>query len=560
MGLKTILIGLTFVATLAAAPRLTLAQTAFGPISVAVGSNGPALNFNAQNTGDGTLNLTLTSSASWLAASIASPHACSVIGGTTCYSVTLALNTASLAKGMFTGTIALADPNAVDSPQNITVTVAVGGDVPDAVTLYVPNNGAPGTQTFMTSSVLAISTTAPASGPTLTVAAAGAGTFGSTLSYNVTAKASSSVAAGAYNGSFTVTKSPVAAENKTVPVTINVTTQPIAVATALPPFRVGQAPVTQYVVLSNANSGSLTISATPVTTSDGANWLSAGFGGPYVVITVDPAKLTAGQTYQGTVTITTNAANSSIVVPVTAEILAAGPPVVYPGRVVNIVDYNANPLALGDLPAAFGEQLTSGAPAVATLPLPVTLGGVTVNINNHPVPIYYVSATQINFQVPYEIAPGNAVLRVDNNGQQGNNVFVQIVAAAPKLFKATSIDSKIVYADPTGPLTPVRRGTPIVIYSLGFGQSTPPATSGVPAPGTTLLNITPKPSVAFGTGIPDTGGITVSPDFVGLTPTTVGLYQVNVTIPATAPLGSRVAVQVSGGNIGASTTMYFNIQ
>jgi uncharacterized protein (TIGR03437 family) len=568
MGLKTIrslgvlLLGLTFVATLAATPRLNLAQTAFGPISVAPGSNGPALNFNAQNAGDGTLNVSLTSSASWLAASVGSPHACGVIGGTTCYPITITLNTASLAKGMYTGTITLSDPQAVDSPQTVTVTVAVGGNVPDQVTLYVPANGAPVAQSFATSSVLAFSTTQPANGPTLTVASAGEGSFGSTLTYDVTAKSPSGVAEAAYSGSFTVTKSPIATENKTVPVTINVTSKPIAVATALPVFRVGQAPVTQYVVLSNAGLGSLTTSATPVSTSDGGGWLSAGFGGPYVAITVDPTKasLTAGQNYQGTVTITTNAANSTITVPVTVEILAPGPPLVYAGRVVNIVNYSPNPLALGDLPAAFGEQLVSSAPVTATLPLQATLGGVTVNINNHPVPIYYVSATQINFQVPYELAPGIAVLRVDNNGQQGNNVFVQLVAAASKLFKATSPDSTVIYADANGPITPIKRGTPMVIYSLGLGQTTPPATSGVAAPLNTLLKVVPTPIVVFGSGLSDTGGTTAIPDFVGITPTTVGLYQVNVTIPAKAPAGSRVAVKLSGGPGGDSTTMYFNIQ
>jgi uncharacterized protein (TIGR03437 family) len=193
------------------------------------------------------------------------------------------------------------------------------------------------------------------------------------------------------------------------------------------------------------------------------------------------------------------------------------------------------------------------------LPLSTSLGGITVSINDHPVPLYYTSTSQINFQVPYEIPTGQTVLRVDNNGQRGNSIFLNVATATPRLFKATSLDSSIVYADASGPVTPVRRGTPIVIYSLGLGQTSPPATSGVPAPLSPLMHVTPTPSVVFGSGFLDNGGLTIKPDFVGITPTTVGLYQVNLTVPANAPLGSKVPVKLSGGPGGDSSTMYFNI-
>jgi uncharacterized protein (TIGR03437 family) len=555
------ILGLGFAAMLAAAPRLAVTQSAYGPISIATGSNGSPVQFYAGNIGDGTLNLSVSSSDSWLVPNLGAARHCSRLGGT-CYPVQLDFQTAGLAKGMYTGTVTISDPKAVDSPQTVTVTIAVGGGVPDSVTLYVPNNGTPVSEQFTTSSAIRLSTTQPAGGPTLTVAASSEGSFASTLTFNITGKATSGVAPGSFDGSFTVSRSSVAAENKTVGVTLNVTSQPVAQATTLPVFRVGAAPVTQFVVLSNAGSGTHTISAASGASSDGAGWLSAAFGGPYVAVTVDPSKgsFTPGKTYTGTVTITTNAANSPLTVPVTVEAVQPGPPVVYPDHVLNIVNYTSSPLGLGDLPAIFGEQLSSAPPNTATLPLQTTLGGITVSINNHPVPIYYTSATQINFQVPYEIPPGEAVLTINNGGQQSNSVFVEIAASAPKLFKATSPDSSIVYADTNGPGTPVKRGTPIVIYSLGLGQTSPAATSGVAAPLDTLMHVTPTPKVVWGTGVADSGGTTSKPDFVGLTPTTVGLYQVNVTIPRNAPTGSRVAVKLSGGPGGDSTTMYLDIQ
>ena len=43
------------------------------------------------------------------------------------------------------------------------------------------------------------------------------------------------------------------------------------------------------------------------------------------------------------------------------------------------------------------------------------------------------------------------------------------------------------------------------------------------------------PTVNFGGGI---GGAVVNPDFVGLSPTSAGLYQINVQIPEQAPKGT----------------------
>ena len=51
---------------------------------------------------------------------------------------------------------------------------------------------------------------------------------------------------------------------------------------------------------------------------------------------------------------------------------------------------------------------------------------------------------------------------------------------------------------------------------------------------------------------------TIVPDFVGLTPTFVGLYQVNVTIPQNAPLGDQVPVYLQG-DIGTSNQLLFHI-
>src|ERR1700694_5600279 len=113
---------------LSAAPRLALTQTAF-TVAVVPGQNGTAQSIDASNLGDGQLSLSASSSAPWLAASIGAQHACSLKGN--CIPVQIALQTSSLTKGTYTGTVTVTDPNAVDAPQFVTVTALVGGNVPD---------------------------------------------------------------------------------------------------------------------------------------------------------------------------------------------------------------------------------------------------------------------------------------------------------------------------------------------------------------------------------------------------------------------------------------------
>src|SRR5689334_17329707 len=109
-----------------AAPRLLLSTTTVGPLNVAPGSTGPTQSIGIQNTGDGALHLTAATNTSWLSPTVTSN------------SLEIALQTASLAKGIYTGSITLKDPNAVDAPQTVTVTVQIGGGVPDQLNFVIP--------------------------------------------------------------------------------------------------------------------------------------------------------------------------------------------------------------------------------------------------------------------------------------------------------------------------------------------------------------------------------------------------------------------------------------
>ncbi len=375
-------------ATLSAAPQLVLSSTSVGPIHVFPGSNGATQIVEARNVGTGSLNLTTTVSATWLAATLGATP-CPT--GVTCISI--ALNTASLAAGSYTGYVTVADPNAVDSPQQITVTVNVSRD-PELVNFYVTPTGGPTPHRAYTPIVTQGAVTGKAttqSGGNWLLFTSG-GIFSS--GYIIQVAAQNGQAAGTYTGSVVLTGSN-SADNKTINVTLNVTEspiiQPITTPILLSGFP-GGANATATVPIVNIGAGTLTVTAATASSSTGS-FLTASVASPNsVTITAAPGTLAPGY-YSGTVTLASNAANNSqISVPVVFTVETAGTPVIYDAGVTNIANFAAEAAAPGEILAVFGDQLATpgtlaqnpGPPPLATM-----LGGVQVLVNGTPAPLYF---------------------------------------------------------------------------------------------------------------------------------------------------------------------------
>jgi uncharacterized protein (TIGR03437 family) len=82
---------------------------------------------------------------------------------------------------------------------------------------------------------------------------------------------------------------------------------------------------------------------------------------------------------------------------------------------------------------------------------------------------------------------------------------------------------------------PARAGQVIIVYATGLGATQPAVGAGEASPSS-------SPAVASRTVSAYVGGQTASVEFAGLTPGPVGLYQVNLRIPATA--ASRDTVEL----------------
>jgi len=91
-------------------------------------------------------------------------------------------------------------------------------------------------------------------------------------------------------------------------------------------------------------------------------------------------------------------------------------------------------------------------------------------------------------------------------------------------------------------------GEYIVFYVAGLGPTDNPVASGSPSPSSPLARPTDKPTLTI-------NGANVPILFVGLTPTLVGLYQVNFQVPADTPAGDLQLLLVQSGGQSNATIL-----
>jgi len=407
----------TLAASLLAAPKLRLVNTAIGPVSIAAGANGPTQNFSAFNAGDGSLNLSLSSSSNWVKLSVGAPGPCASQSGA-CIPLQIGLQTAALGKGSYTATIIVSDPNAVDAPQTVTVTVQIGGSVPDQVDLYVTPDGTADKFVFMTNSPISWNTSTENQQSWLLVSLDAAGSFAFVMPYRIEGRLLN-MGEGNYRGTVNISGSKFPGDNKTTNVTLHVTSQPITAAAGPIHLRAVQnvPQLSADISLVNRGLGTLSITNTAATNATSGFSPAVKQTGPSTVtVSVSPSSLPPGL-YSTLVSIGTNAANGAVVVPVDLEVVPLGPPTATFQGVVNNANFESDdPIAQGGIAALFGEQLSTLGPQTGSqLPLVNKLGGVRVLVNGMPAPLFFTSASQVDFQMLYETPPGEALIQVERD-------------------------------------------------------------------------------------------------------------------------------------------------
>jgi uncharacterized protein (TIGR03437 family) len=211
-------------------------------------------------------------------------------------------------------------------------------------------------------------------------------------------------------------------------------------------------------------------------------------------------------------------------------------------------------------------------------PLPTSLAGISVTLNqtqrafSQTLPVPLISVVQTNLcgdpsntaqacfltaitgQIPFELVsdpftnPPPSTLAVSQGGVSSQNFLantvedsVHVLTGCGGAYPGTCVthaDGSLVSS-----ALPAQPGETVVIYVVGLGHTKPAIATGQPTP-------EPAPTVSgvlvnfdfgcnAGPSRPAGGnarqGIGVSPAFAGLTPGQVGLYQINVQLPAAFP-------------------------
>jgi len=228
---------------------------------------------------------------------------------------------------------------------------------------------------------------------------------------------------------------------------------------------------------------------------------------------------------------------ASQVITVTLTVTAPAPSI---GAIVNAASFRAG-MVPGGLATLFGKNLSLAAgaefPGGAT-----SYKGLTLTVDGHRVPLLALSNVggqeQISFQVPFELGtPALARVEVNSGGRIAALQNVPVLRAQPGVFEYTPPGSGVRHAaavkpdgSVVGPANPVSPGEPVSIFLTGMGPVLPVVLTGQPGPANPLAVTWLQPTVGI-------GGIGAEVLFSGYAPGFLGLYQINVVIPYSAPSG-----------------------
>ena len=213
-----------------------------------------------------------------------------------------------------------------------------------------------------------------------------------------------------------------------------------------------------------------------------------------------------------------------------------GAPVVLEG-VLNGANLLPGPVAPGEIITIVGSGVASPAAPQAT----------TVRFDGLDAPLLYESSGQINAVVPFGIAGRTTTtLEIVHSSVTYTHLSVPVADAVPALFTMQGSGTgqgAILNQDASlnSPGNPAARGSVIVLYGTGAGQTNPPGIDGLIA-GALL----PKPVLPVSVEI---GARSAEVLYAGAAPGLIsGVVQVNCRVPSDIDPGNAVPVVLGAGS------------
>ena len=233
-------------------------------------------------------------------------------------------------------------------------------------------------------------------------------------------------------------------------------------------------------------------------------------------------------------------------------------PVIAPSGILNAASYLGD-IAPGSLATLFGNNLADGTYQGAQVlgsgnDFLTSVAGVSVSVNGVKAPLIFVSPAQINFQVPWETAPGAVNVQVTSAGGQSAVEQITIAStAAPSMF-LNNYSTGMAWVTGTAaegcPISQcaLQAGGTYQLWANGLGPKNAPEQDGVGDGATSLNDL----SVVGGTASCQLtiGGTAATVTYCGAAPGYI-IDQLNFRYPAGIPAGAPVeGVLTIGGATG----------
>jgi len=242
-------------------------------------------------------------------------------------------------------------------------------------------------------------------------------------------------------------------------------------------------------------------------------------------------------------------------------------PAISSGGIIDGASFTAGrAVAPGSIISIFGQNLADSSAGATQFPLP--LGIVTGNSAvafsfdipsagiSLPARFHYVSPTQINVQVPWELANyTSASVKVIINATYSSVYTLKLATYAPGFFTYSANGQTIAAAldlsyTEISASHPVTRGNTVELFLNGLGPVNNQPADGWPAPDATSTTIA-TPTITI-------GGQPATVTFSGLAPGFADLYQINVTVPTGIGTGLQPVTCSIGGVSCQAANLYVN--
>jgi uncharacterized protein (TIGR03437 family) len=219
--------------------------------------------------------------------------------------------------------------------------------------------------------------------------------------------------------------------------------------------------------------------------------------------------------------------------------------------VVNAASYGGGGVSAGEIVTIFGTALGPSTLAQFSLvnnAIPSQLAGMTVTFDGVSAPVLYTSATAASVVVPYAVAAkSQTTVQVQYAGQKSVPVIVPVIPAVPGLFTANASgggQGAILNQDTSynSAAIPAAKGSIVILYATGEGQTTPGGIDGKLA----LTSPLPQPVLPVSVTV---GGQQAQILYAGAAPTYLaGLMQINARIPLSVGSGAQPVVVTVGNS------------